>query len=447
MTNKERLEANNAKLKEIQETLNNKILKASGNGEYFVKVIDYDGTILKEANLNTSDTFTLPTPPSHNGLIFQEWSSSQDIVNNVITIEDNNVMVGAVYTTASGLNEFDIEITKNIEPDIVTNGFVVTLNMNGTKDWGDGTSDTLTTHTYTNYGKYTIKCNGDTLTPPNSSTGIFGNSVTSYNYYCTAVRLATITSLKNSVFTYCQDLTTIIFSNLMTSGSSNMCSSCRALKAVVLPPTVKGVAESAFNRCYSMTNAVIPQTVTSISNSAFYYCFNLCQIALPSNIKTFGTYIFNGCYSLTEIIIPDSVTSINSSFLDKCYSLKKVRLPKNLTSLGRLTFDYCYNLRHLDLPQTLSTIGDGAFGYCYALSGTLKIPPNVISLGGDMFANNYSLNVLDFSNHTQVPTINTRALGDVNGLLKIIVPDELYEEWIVAPNWPINRIYKASEMN
>jgi hypothetical protein len=37
------------------------------SGEYFVKVIDYDGTILKEAHLDTGDTFTLPTPPSHNG--------------------------------------------------------------------------------------------------------------------------------------------------------------------------------------------------------------------------------------------------------------------------------------------------------------------------------------------------------------------------------------------
>ena len=153
MTNKERLDLNNQKIDAIIQALDGKIVKASGKGEYFVKVIDYDGTILKEAHLDTGDKFTLPNPPSHNGLVFQEWSCSQEIVDNTITITDNNVMVGAVYTTASGLSEFDIELTK-------VTGLDVTLNMNGTKDWGDGTSDNLNTHTYTNYGKYMINYSG-----------------------------------------------------------------------------------------------------------------------------------------------------------------------------------------------------------------------------------------------------------------------------------------------
>ena len=238
-------------------------------GKYVVRVIDYDGTILKEQNLNSGATFTMPGQPSHSNLIFQEWSSPVDIINNTFTVEDQDIIIGPVYTTASGLSEFDIVLTK-------VTGLDVTLNMDGTKNWGDGTSDTLTTHTYAQEGNYTITCDGTTITTSNSG-GLFGQSISVKNYYCKNVRLANVTSIGDYAFRACYSLTNITIPNNVTSIGSN-----------------------AFQNCFSLTNITISNNVTSIGSSAFIECYSLTNITIPNNVTSIGDYAFQNCFSLTE---------------------------------------------------------------------------------------------------------------------------------------------------
>ena len=199
-----------------------------GTGDFWVKVIDYDGTVLLEKRGNNGDSFDLPSAPSHEGLVFQEWSASCPITSGKVVIDNNNIMAGAVYTTTSGQNEFDITLTK-------VTGLAVTLNMDGTKDWGDGTSDTETTHTYTTYGDYTIKCNGTTMTT-SSSSGLFGQSSRTQNYYCITARFSTIVDNINIYAFRC----------------------CYSLIKIVIPSTVTNIGNYAFNECYCLKNIVIP---------------------------------------------------------------------------------------------------------------------------------------------------------------------------------------------
>ena len=391
MTDRELLLENNEKLKKIQETLKNKILAGGGSvgdGEYFVKVIDYDGTILKEANLNTGDTFTLPTPPSHDGLVFQEWSCSQDIVDGVITIEDNDVMAGAVYTTASGLNEFDIELTK-------VTGLDVPLNMDGTKDWGDGTSDDLKTHTYAGYGKYTIKCNGTTMTT-SSSSGLFGA-----NKCCIGARFAAITK----------------------------------------------IGTNAFRNCYSLKHITIPQGTTSVNDGAFQRCYSLTSITIPQGAKIVAQNVFESCYSATSIIIPKSVKNIDRGACANCFSLTHVVLPNNTVGVYGSAFAYCHSLKRIRMPQGVTTLG-GAFSYCSSLE-TIVIPKGVLTINDYTFELCMVLKTYDFSTHTSVPyNAGSTVFTNINPLAKIIVPDNLYDEWITATNWVTyaDYIYKASEV-
>ena len=263
-----------------------------GTGDYTVKVIDYDGTVLLEKKGNTGGVIDLPTAPTHDKLVFQEWSASVSISDNKVTIADNDIMVGAVYTTASGQNEFDITLTN-------ATGLSVTLNMDGIKDWGDGTSDTETTHTYTAYGDYTIKCDGTTMTATHSA-GSFGQSNSSKNYYCTAVRFASITSISSYVFQYCLSLTSIVISNSVTR-----------------------MFMDAFYNCYSLTSAVIPNSVTKIDSNLFFNCYSLTSAVIPNSVASIGTDAFDGCYSLSNVVIPNSVTSIGQQAFRQCYSLTK----------------------------------------------------------------------------------------------------------------------------
>ena len=280
-------------------------------GDYTVKVIDYDGTVLLETKGNTGDVITLPTAPTHDKLVFQEWSASVAVTNNTVTIENNDVMVGAVYTTASGKSEFDITLTK-------VTGLSVTLNMDGTKDWGDGTSDTATTHTYTAYGDYTIACDGTTI-----NSYVFGQNSSGKIYYCVRARLANVTSIGDYTFSSCSSLTSITIPNGVTSIGNNAFSSCYLLTSITIPNSVTSIGDSAFSSCSSLTSIAIPNGVTSISNNAFSSCYSLNNITIPNGVTSIGDYAFNYCYSLNNITIPNNVTSIRNSAFSSCSSITK----------------------------------------------------------------------------------------------------------------------------
>lgn len=428
-------------------------------GDYFVKVIDYDGTVLKEAKLNTGDTFTLPNAPTHDGLVFQEWSCSQDIVDNTITVADNNVIAGAVYTTASGLNEFDIELTK-------VTGLDVTLNMNGTKDWGDGTSDDLTTHTYTNYGKYTIKCDGTTMAT-SSSSGLFGQSSNVKNYYCISARL-NLKFINNYAFTNCYSLKTMVISNKLEDTGTTAFSNCKLLSGIVIPDKVPRINTDLFGYCYSLTEIIIPKNVTKI-DGAFKYCSSLVNVVIPNSVTKIGdNATFDSCYSLTNIILPKSLVTLSVSFnycyslksivipesigripgFRDCYSLTSITLPENATTMSNYAFTNCHSLLNINLPENITSISSSSFSACHSLLN-IKIPKNVTSISNSAFSANSSITIYDFSTHTTVPTLsNINAFNGINSIAKIVVPDALYNEWIVTTNWVTyaDYIYKTSEV-
>ena len=380
--------------------------------EFFVKVIDYDGSIIDEKYMHNGEIYILPSAPSHNGLIFQEWSCSQNISNNRIEIKNNNVIIGAIYTTTSGQNEFDIELN-NIT------GLSVQLKLDGTKDWGDGTSDTTTTHTYSQIGKYTIKCDGTTITATSSS-GIFGqnSNTTGVNYYVKDIRLATITNIKNYTFQHCRSLQTITLSNkietLGQSGNSYAFQYCYALRALVVP---NGVEDTFGNNicyyCYSLTRVVIPKNISSIGSQAFRICYSLVDVVIPNNTEYITAQTFAYCYSISSIIIPDNVISFNGDYIfQDCHSLKNIRMSKNASGgIGNTAFR----------ETSLSSI---------------FIPQGITNIANYAFRDSFAIKEYDFSQHTSVPTLsNTNAFTGINPACKIKVPNSLLSQWKAATNW------------
>jgi hypothetical protein len=112
--------------------------------------------------------------------------------------------------------------------------------------------------------------------------------------------------------------------------------------------------------------------------------------------------MINFCYELTNVTIPDSVTSLGLSSLQADYHLKKLKIPNTRTSIGKYAFNGCGSM--------------------------LKY---------------------DFSKFLAVPALSTKdAFKDNSDRIKIIVPDNLYDQWISATNWSTyaNYIYKASEV-
>lgn len=352
---------------------------------YKVKVVDYDGSIIDQQNLNNNNEYTLPTPPTHDGLTFQEWSCTQQITNNKIIINDNNVMIGAVYTTVSGKNEFDIELNDKI-------GLNITFNMNGTKDWGDGTSDTNNNHTYQNYGQYTIKCNGQTYTS-SSGSGLFGQSSSNINYSVKHIKLANITLTRSYAFQDCYNLESIIISNNVSYIAGNSFLDCHAIKTVIIPSSISTIDSYAFQNCHNLINLVMSYNITTIKDAAFRSCYSLRNLVIPGNVTTIGTSAFADCYHINNIIIPNGVAQLDRTF-SGCYSLINVKILGN-TTMYLMTFYYLYAIKKID-----------------------------------------------FTSCQSIPTLyNVNVFMGMNKLCKIIVPQSLLSSWKSATNWVTYKDY------
>lgn len=377
---------------EMKDYIDEKIAESGGTTEkeYWVRVVDYDGTVLDFKGIDDTETYTLPTAPSHTGLVFQCWSSNETITNNTITCNKNNIMVGAIYTTASGLNEFDIEINKAIAPDIENTPYTLYLNMDFTEvDWGDGTSYLdYNKHTYTAYGKYTIKCDGTAFEPTNHNIFYDKEHSTQPSVCCTAIRLATVEAITPYAFDGINSLKTITLSESVQDIKESCFRYCANLQAVVIPPITDldgflDIGANVFRYCANLKEVVLPKNLYSLGN----YCFSenslLNHIALSDTFGGFGTYCFNFCYSLTEIIIPHLTGSavIPQACFYYCVNLKKVILPDNLTSFGQQAFTYCVSLEKITLPNSFNgSNAQNIFQYCYNLK-SLIIPANATTLG------------------------------------------------------------------
>lgn len=347
-------------------------------GEYLIQVIDYEGNILKQDHLNSGATFTLPSNPTKQGMVFQSWSSPVTITNNTITVPDHDVIIGATYTTASGLSEFDITLTS-------ITGLTVTLRLDGNKNWGDGTSDTNTSHTYADVGDYTITCNGTTIESTTSTSGLFGQNGSNNNkFICKSIRLSGITTIPNYAL-----------------------ANCNALETVSLPEGI------------------------DLKNRIFYNTYLIKNLIIPNGVTEIGTYCFVNMYSLDKIVLPNTITTLPSASLYANTSINKIILPDSLTTINNTMFSDDTGLRNVYFGNNVTVLGDELFINCNSME-ELKFPASVTNIGSMTIG--YSFREFNFSKHTQVPTL-TGSPTITNKAFKILVPSNLLSSWKTATYW------------
>lgn len=273
---------------------------------------DYDGTLVmsysKEDFLQLS---SLPDNPSHDGLVAQGWNWTLAGAKSYVE-KSKKLNIGQNYTTASGLTEIDVEVTPKT-------GLVVQCSINGNKDWGDGTSDTYSSHTYENYGSYTIKVDATSI----SGSSVFGGSASGYEYRVKRIRIANaITSIGANTITGCKSLMSVSVPTSITFFGSSCFRDDSMLKAIVFPSGAN-VISYAFNNCYNLSLASLPETYnhTYLYDYMFQYCYNLKHINIPSGITRINGSVFEKCLTLEEIFIPNTVTTIKNYAFYSNYGL------------------------------------------------------------------------------------------------------------------------------
>lgn len=356
-------------------------------GKYLVTIIDYDGTVLKQDHLNNGDKMYLPPAPNHSNLVFQGWSCADGVSTDstgakYVTVDGADLTVGAYYNTTDGRTEIDIELTPNMS-------LAVTFKMNGTKDWGDGTTSTSTSHTYANPGKYTIKCNGTSWGSTSSTSGLFGQSSSNINYSVTNIRVGSNITTLNA--TYC-------FAYLY------------ALRTISLSSKTSTTLGTHWIRnAINLVAIVIPEGFKSLDTYALYNLTNCNYVALPSTLTSLGvsSLMYSQWCSLT---VPKALLSLANSSLSNNTKITSFRIPPNLTTLGSTVFNACNALKYLKFPKTLTTIGNTCFA----------------SLRDCEY---------DFTDLTSVPTGGTTMFSALYPNAKIYVPASLVTTWKTATNW------------
>ena len=406
-----------------------------------VNFFDYDGTLVDSYTTSEfANLTTLPNNPSHEGLTAQGWNwTLSDAQNYVATY--GGLSIGQLYVTDDNSIRLYVSLQEGrLNP-------YISYSMNGrmTIDWGDGYTETKTStqgvtvsHEYSQAGDYVIKLkyslsSGDLLiigTGLGLCSGLFYKGLETsgsasenriYNECLKKVELGSRVRLRSYALANCGSLESVSIPQDLKMPEANTMQNCASLKYITLPSSVTLIGETNFDAS-GLENISLPNTITTINQRAFRNCKLLKKLYIPSSTTTLGNQIAYTCPALEVAMISNNVNSMGTQCFFADTSLKKTNIPTSLTTLPVTTFNQCLSLSALVIPNTLTSIGNSAFYYCFGLS------------------------YLDFSSFTSIPTLGTNSISVVSDT-KIIVPDDLYDDWKVATNWSnlASYIIKKSE--
>ena len=167
-----------------------------------------------------------------------------------------------------------------------------------------------------------------------------------------------------------------------TRGIAGAFYGCTSLARITLPENLEYISDYAFYYCSALKSLVLPEKVSSIGYGAFLGCTNLADINIPSGVVSIGQYAFYNC-ALPEVLIPKGIIEIEDyAFYGNNFST--IEIPEKVVRIGYSAFQEC-SLESVTLPQDLMSIGNNAFKSCRLSS--ITIPENVTSIGSSAFTN------------------------------------------------------------
>lgn len=129
----------------------------------------------------------------------------------------------------------------------------------------------------------------------------------------------TVTTISDYAFSKTKSLKNVSFSSKVKIIGNNAFGSS-GIKEIKIPNSVTTIGNSAFEGCYNLTKATIGNGLTVISNAAFSDDEKLNTVVIGKNVKTIEAAAFFNCPKLKSVYIPSSVKKIGIQAFSFGYS-------------------------------------------------------------------------------------------------------------------------------
>lgn len=193
---------------------------------------------------------------------------------------------------------------------------------------------------------------------------------------------ATVLSIGDSAFIYCDALTTVTFAE-----NSQLKSIERAafwgsehvhprFKEIKIPDSVETIGNGAFYECRDLERIALPSALQTLSSVTFYNCTALSEVTFPASLKTIESSAFSGCRNLSEVKLPASLTAIQSSVFHLCINLKTVSYDGSLEQWSRITADN--DVLGYSCPSLV--MSDYTAQFILVKNGFLDPPPKTVTI-------------------------------------------------------------------
>lgn len=185
-------------------------------------------------------------------------------------------------------------------------------------------------------------------------------------------------------FANCKGLTKVVFESgpIAPKLNESLFSYCENLETVILPNNIQRLPRLIFHKCRKI-KVKLPASVIEIQPSSFRDCGG-AEIEIDENNEVYSSEGNCIIHKPTKTLVHASDSSVIPSYITKIgqyavtgLTLETFKVPENVVEIGENAFENCNNMKDIYLPEGLKKIGYKAFSGIGESFTSLTVPDSL----------------------------------------------------------------------